>query len=49
MNKSSVLTIDYHPEVALKINVNSLDGPRGIHPIMSHQTQTLLHMPARFR
>ncbi len=21
---------------------------RGIHPIISHQTQTLLHMPARF-
>ena len=31
------------------------DGPSrdyptpGIHPIISHQTQTLLHMPARFR
>jgi hypothetical protein len=27
----------------------SRDCPtRGIHPIISHQTQTLLHMPARF-
>ena len=27
-----------HPETA----------PPGVHPIISHQTKTLLHMPARF-